>query len=85
MLWGKGVFGEWPSRTIIPFSPPPPLVLACSQERLLSDPTLSYSDYQRLMWALSRIDYVPPRSWQREFIDLSVPLLSRWVVCNGHG
>ncbi|KAG1681554.1 hypothetical protein FOA52_014062 [Chlamydomonas sp. UWO 241] len=42
---------------------------------LKHDPTLSYNDFQRLMWALSRIDYTPPLTWQREFVAVSVPKL----------
>jgi hypothetical protein len=29
------------------------------RDRLIFDPTLSIADFQRLLWALSRIDYVP--------------------------
>ncbi len=37
------------------------------KDRLIFDPALSYSDFQRLLWALSRIDYTPPMSWLRSF------------------
>ena len=37
---------------------------AVLKDRLIFDPTLSYNDFQRLMWALSRIDYTPTQSWQ---------------------
>jgi len=45
------------------------------KDRLMFDPTLSYSDFQRLMWALSRIDYTPTQTWQRDFIAVSTPKL----------
>lgn len=44
------------------------------------DPTLSYSDFQRLMWALSRIDYTPPLTWQREFVVVSIPKLKHLKI-----
>jgi hypothetical protein len=47
---------------------------------LKHDPTLSYSDFQRLMWALSRIDYTPPLSWQKEFVAVSIPKLRHLKV-----
>lgn len=42
---------------------------------LRNDSTLSTGDLQRLMWALSRIDFTPPLTWQREFVAVSVPKL----------
>ncbi len=32
---------------------------ATLRDRLVTDPQLSLSDFQRLLWALSRVDYVP--------------------------
>ncbi|GAX82823.1 hypothetical protein CEUSTIGMA_g10249.t1 [Chlamydomonas eustigma] len=37
------------------------------------EPPISYSDFQRLFWALSRVDYTPPLQWQRVFVNLSIP------------
>ena len=34
------------------------------------DPTLSYSDFQRLMWALSRVETAPTSGWQKEFVQV---------------
>jgi len=46
------------------------------RNRLVSEPTLSYSDFQRLLWALSRIDYVPSRAWLAQFVEISSGKLS---------
>ncbi|GFR52127.1 hypothetical protein Agub_g14642, partial [Astrephomene gubernaculifera] len=45
------------------------------KDRLASEPLLSYSDFSRLLWSLSRVDCPPPRSWLREFLELSAPKL----------
>jgi len=41
------------------------------RDRLIFDPTLSYSDFQRLLWALSRIDHVPSQAWLKQFVEVS--------------
>ncbi|GLI62131.1 hypothetical protein VaNZ11_004694 [Volvox africanus] len=48
---------------------------AVLKDRLTCEPTLSYADFSRLLWSLSRVDYNPPRSWLREFIEVSAPKL----------
>ncbi|GFH18080.1 uncharacterized protein HaLaN_14823 [Haematococcus lacustris] len=44
---------------------------AALRERLTCEPTLSYADFQRLLWALSRIDYVPSQGWLKQFVEVS--------------
>lgn len=46
------------------------------KDRLMFDPALEYSDFSRLLWALSRIEYSPPTSWLRDFVEVSIPALS---------
>lgn len=46
------------------------LSFACTCLPQVSEPTLSYSDFQRLLWALSRIDYVPSRAWLAQFVEV---------------
>lgn len=45
------------------------------KERLAADPRLAPSDYSRLLWSLSRVDFRPPRSWLAAFMEASAPLL----------
>ncbi|GIL75138.1 hypothetical protein Vretifemale_4915 [Volvox reticuliferus] len=49
---------------------------AVLKDRLTCEPTLSYADFSRLLWSLSRVDCTPPRSWLREFIEVSTPKLA---------
>ncbi|KAG2495205.1 hypothetical protein HYH03_006811 [Edaphochlamys debaryana] len=48
---------------------------AVLKDRLAADPTLSHADFSRLLWSLSRVDSTPPRSWLREFVEVSAPKL----------
>ncbi|GLC36924.1 hypothetical protein PLESTM_000519000 [Pleodorina starrii] len=49
---------------------------AVLKDRLTCEPTLSYADFSRLLWSLSRVDCTPPRSWLREFVEVSTPKLA---------
>ncbi|GIL51015.1 hypothetical protein Vafri_6971 [Volvox africanus] len=49
---------------------------AVLKDRLTCEPTLSYADFSRLLWSLSRVDCTPPRSWLREFVEVSAPKLA---------
>jgi len=46
------------------------------RDRLVSSPTLSYADFQRLLWALSRIDFTPSQAWLRNFVEVSIGKLA---------
>lgn len=48
---------------------------AVLKQRLIFNPTLSYSDFSRLMWALGRIEYVPSAPWLADFLEVSKPKL----------
>ncbi|KXZ49175.1 hypothetical protein GPECTOR_22g765 [Gonium pectorale] len=45
-------------------------------DRLTLEPTLSYADFSRALWSLSRVDCAPPRSWLREFVEVAHPKLA---------
>lgn len=45
------------------------------KDRVMFHPELSYGDFHRLLWALSRIDYTPSKSWLDDFVQISRPKL----------
>jgi hypothetical protein len=50
---------------------------AVLKQRLIFNPTLSYSDFSRLMYSLGRIDFYPDQAWLSDFLELSRPKLAR--------
>jgi hypothetical protein len=47
------------------------------KQRLIFNPTLSHSDFSRLMYSLGRIEYFPDQAWLHDFLELSRPKLAR--------